>query len=147
MVIPPSFVRQISVPWYEIVAVPLLDIPVLKDCSLGCSVVEDRGDMHMSDLVVVLVASGSNFGSSNQDVLELSSVKLGSNGIKELSKVSILLHVESCIPLPVFVVAWHRTDACALHGVLVNDLVCLLRPVGQSGWALPTFLLVFSRFR
>lgn len=133
MVITPSLVRQISVPWNQIVAVPLLDIPVLKDCSLGCSVVEDCGDMHVSDLVVVLVASGANLGSSNQDVLELSSVKLGSYGIKELSKVSILLYVESRVPLPVFVVEWHRPDAVALHGELENDHGMFAQAAGHWG--------------
>ena len=138
MVITPSFVRQISVPRHEIVAVPRLDIPVFKDCSLACSVVEDCGDVHVPDLVVILVASCSDFWSSHQDVLELSTVVVGSNGIKELSKVFVLLNVESSIPLSVL---GCKADLSwwSLHRKLRNDLLVQASRPGN-------FLISFSPF-
>ena len=107
MVSAPSGVREISVPRHQIVTVSFFDVPILKDRSLGNSIVEDGSDVDVLDLVVVLVASGSNLNSSNEDVLEFSSFVVCSDGIKQSSKVFVLLDIESSIPLTVFVMEWN----------------------------------------
>ena len=93
-------VRQISVPRHEIIAVSLLDIPILKDCSLGNSIMDDRRHVHVLDFVVVLVRPRSFFDSSNKDILESSGIPVSLDGIKQSSKVLVKLDVESSIPLP-----------------------------------------------
>ena len=109
MVSAPSGVREISVPWHQIVTVSFFDVPILKDRSLGNSIVEDCRDVDVLDLVVVLVASCSNLDSSDKDVLEFSSVVVCSDGIKQSSKVFVLLDIESSIPLTVFVMEWYTS--------------------------------------
>lgn len=126
----PSGVRQISVPWYQIVTVSFFDVPILKYWSFRSSVVEDCSDMHVLDLVVVLVASCSNFDSSNENVFEFSSFPLSFDGSKQSSKVLFLLHIESCVPLSVFMMIWYRSNTCAAHGEFQNDLIST-RAVGQ----------------
>ena len=89
MVITPSFVRQISVPWYKIVAVPLLDVPILKDSSFANPVVEDCRNVDMSDSVIVLIGTGSDLASSNQNILEFSSSIVSLDSSNKLVKVFI----------------------------------------------------------
>ena len=139
MVSAPSGVREISVPRHQIVTVSFFDVPILKDCSLGNSIVEDRCDVDVLDLVVVLVASGSNLNSSDKDVLKFSSFVLGSDSIKQSSKVFVLLDIESSIPLAVFVMEWYCSYTCAGHGKMANEL-WWFRPCGQAVQKYPVVL-------
>ena len=58
---------------------------------------KDDSDMHMFDLVIVLVRSRSDFDSPDEDVFEFSFVIFCCDGIKESSKVGVVLDIESCI--------------------------------------------------
>ena len=101
MVTSPAGVREISVPWHEIIAVALFDTPMLNDGGFADSIVKDRCDVHVFDLVVVLVRPRTDFDTSDEDVFESSGVPVCSDGIKQSSKVFVRLDVESSIPLPV----------------------------------------------
>ena len=82
MVSTPSRVWEISVPWNQIVSVPLLDFPSRKNVSLGVHRVEDDRDMDVLDKVVVVVRLGSDFDSPNKYVLNSSGVKVSTDGGK-----------------------------------------------------------------
>ena len=71
MTSPPGH-RESSVPRNKIVTVSSLDTPRLKDRAFGTSVDIDNGNMYVSDLIVVLVSSGSDFGSSDKDIFDSS---------------------------------------------------------------------------
>lgn len=103
MVVFPSGVRQISVPWYQIVTISLFDIPIFKDRWLGNSIVEDGTDVDMFDLVVVLVWSSSDLNTSDKNVSKSSGVEFTLDGGSEFVQVRGFLDVESCIPLTVLV--------------------------------------------
>ena len=60
---------------------------------------EDRCDMDVSDLVVVLVGTGADFSTSDKNVSKLSCVPFSSNGLENEFEVLVGLNVESCIPL------------------------------------------------
>lgn len=64
---------------------------------------EDGGNVHVTDEVVVLIWSGSDFDSSNKNVLEHSGFPIGLDGGEELPQVSISLDIKSGVPLAVFV--------------------------------------------
>lgn len=66
MVSTPSREREIFVPWNEIVAVPLLDLPTDKDTSLAVDGFEHDSDVDMADLVVVLSGLGADLDTSNK---------------------------------------------------------------------------------
>ena len=99
----PSRVREITVPWYEIVAVSFFDVEVLEDGGLGHSVVEDECAVDVSGLIVGLVWSCADFNTSAQNVSKLSSVPFALKGCQESVIVFVSLHVEAGVPLTVLV--------------------------------------------
>jgi hypothetical protein len=102
MMVFPSGVREISVPRNEIITVSFFDTPTFKHRSLGNSIMEDDGNVYVSDLVVVLVASCSDFDSSNKYVLNSSAVGVSPDGIEDSVEIRVFLNVESAVPLSVF---------------------------------------------
>lgn len=133
MVTFPSGVREISVPRNEIITVSCFDIPIFKNGRLGHAVVEDDADVHMLDLVVVLVGSGTNLNASDKNVSKLSLVVFSLDSSEEFCKVVVKLDVESCIPLSVLGVVsdlllWcleHGKCCCAIVGALFCMPICL----------------------
>jgi hypothetical protein len=82
VVISPSGVREITVPWHKIVTVSLFDVPIFKDRSFGNSIMKDGRDVDVFDLIIVLVWSCSDFDTSDKDVFEFSSVVFPFNGVE-----------------------------------------------------------------
>lgn len=77
--------------------------PILEDCPLRSTVVEYGCDVDVSDLIVAVIRSRSDFFSSNKDVLEFAGGVIGLNSSKDFIQVSIGWDIESSIPLAVFV--------------------------------------------
>lgn len=73
----------------------------------------------VSDVVVVLVALGSDFESSDKDVLEFSLGSFFFDGVDEVVEVVIRLNVEAAIPLAIFVSEWNSFwSLLVVHGTL-----------------------------
>ena len=94
--------RESSVPRNKIVTVSSLDIPRLKDRAFGVSVDIDNGNMHMSDLIVVLVRFRPDFGSTNKDVGNSASFVASFNAVNQVCQVFVSLDVETAVPLSIF---------------------------------------------
>ena len=122
MMVSPSGVRKISVPWHEIITISLFDTPIFKDRGLGYSIGEYRCDMDVLDLVIVLVRSGTDFNTSAQNVSKLSCVPFGLKSSDEVGEVVVGRHVESCIPLSVLMLEanlfWSVVEG---HRKLINE--------------------------
>lgn len=82
---------------------------------------KDGCDVDVFDLVVVLIRTGPDFNSSDEDVFKFSFVVFGLDGINESSKVGVVLDVKSCIPLAVFVCKGYLFERCAEHGKNQNE--------------------------
>lgn len=82
---------------------------------------EDAGNVNVSNEIVVLVGSGSNLDSSNENVLDTSGVIVGLDGGENLIEVGIGMNVESTIPLSIFVSKW---DMLAIGKLRVNVGTC-----------------------
>jgi len=128
MMVFPSGVREISVPRNEIITVSFFDTPTFKHRSLGNSIMEDDGNMDMFDLVVVLEASCSNLWTPNKYVFNSSAVGVSSNGIEDVVEVFVFLHVESAVPLSVFMSMWNSLDLVKLHSKLKSERAHGRRP-------------------
>ena len=66
MVSTPSGVRESTVPWNEIVTVPLLDVPRFEDGELGVHTLEDDTDVDVADTIVVVLGLGSDFNTPDK---------------------------------------------------------------------------------
>lgn len=144
MVISPSGVRQISVPWHEIIAVSFFDVPIRKDRSLGNSIVEDRGNVYVLDLVVVLVRTGAEFNSANEDVHKLSSSLLGLDGGEDIVEVFFVLDVESCVPLSVIVLVVDVSDWFR-ESHLNNEIMAVRLTTGSGWYTCRTYSTTYTR--
>lgn len=58
--------------------------------------------MDVPDLVVVLLRSGSDLGSSDKDVSKCSRFPVSLDSMDKIREVLVSLHVESGVPLSVF---------------------------------------------
>lgn len=92
--------------------------------------------MDVSHTVVVLSTSGPNFVPADEDVLELALLVLALDGRDDFVGVLVRLHVDSGVPLAVFMLV---ADALvAGHGKLHNELLLLCQAL-----LLWTLLLIF----
>lgn len=66
MVSTPSGERERTVPWNEIVAVALFDLPAFKDGELRVYAFEDDADVDVADAIVVMHGLGSDLDASNK---------------------------------------------------------------------------------
>lgn len=66
MVSTPAGERERTVPWNEIVAVALFDVPRLEDRELGVDALKDDTDVDMADTVVVVLGFGADLDTPNK---------------------------------------------------------------------------------
>lgn len=102
MMVLPSGIRQTSVPWYEIITISSLDVPIFKDCALGNSIDEDGGNVHVADSEVILELVFSDFDSSDEDVAHSASLVVSLDVGDQIGEVLFRLNIESAVPLPIF---------------------------------------------
>ena len=94
-------------------------IAVWNADTFRASIVEDGSNMDVPNLVVVLGRFGSDFTTPDKDVLESSIGVFASDGVGNRSKIFVRLHVDSGVPLSVFVLV---ADILRVHGKMKSEL-------------------------